>query len=198
MIFYKFIIFWRIPKSSKMNSDFPPTANAQPSKKAYSLYLWPGSKCWIRASRASIQHAATKVTNKDSFILRGRLFCLWQITYPCLCLGTVFFTGSFVVRNCTAIPSTHNASVSAALEFSEESVVIPIYSVTPGSSPAAEVPHTIAEVSIMTGRIYLTARTPTIRPVITFAKNCTSPSNGNNVPAALKANAKQRIKIPIR
>ena len=26
MIFYKFIIFWRIPKSSKMNSDFPPTA----------------------------------------------------------------------------------------------------------------------------------------------------------------------------
>ena len=63
MIFYKFIIFWRIPKSSKMNSDFPPTANAQPSKKAYSLYLWPRSKCWIRASRASIQHAATKVTN---------------------------------------------------------------------------------------------------------------------------------------
>ena len=114
-------------------------------------YLWPRSKCWIRASRASIQHAATKVTNKDSFILRGRLFCLWQITYPCLCLGTVFFTGSFVVRNCTAIPSTHNASVSAALEFSEESVVIPIYFVTPGSSPAAEVPHTIAEVSIMTG-----------------------------------------------
>ena len=63
MIFYKFIIFWRIPKSSKKNSDFPPTANAQPSKKAYSLYLWPRSKCWIRASRASIQHAATKVTN---------------------------------------------------------------------------------------------------------------------------------------
>ena len=74
MIFYKFIIFWRIPKSSNINSDFPPTANAQPSKKAYSLYLWPRSKCWIRASRASIQHAATKVTNKDSFILRGRLF----------------------------------------------------------------------------------------------------------------------------
>ena len=67
LIFYKFIIFWRILKSSKMNSDFPPTANAQPSKKAYSLYLWPRSKCWIRASRASIQHAATKVTNKDSF-----------------------------------------------------------------------------------------------------------------------------------
>ena len=69
--------YWRIPKSSKINSDFPPTANAQPSKKAYSLYLWPRSKCWIRASRASIQHAATKVTNignklssKASILLR--------------------------------------------------------------------------------------------------------------------------------
>ena len=68
LIFYKFIIFWRIPKSSKMNSDFPPTANAQPSKKAYSLYLWPRSKCWIRANRASIQHAATKVTNIGYYI----------------------------------------------------------------------------------------------------------------------------------
>ena len=57
-----------------MNSDFPPTANAQPSKKAYSLYLWPRSKCWIRASRASIQHAATKVTNIDSFISRWMCF----------------------------------------------------------------------------------------------------------------------------
>ena len=37
MIFYKFIIFWRIPKSSKMNSDFPPTANAQLSSKASPL-----------------------------------------------------------------------------------------------------------------------------------------------------------------
>lgn len=102
------------------------------------------------------------------------------------------------MRNCTAIPRIQSASVSAALEFKEDSVVIPIYSATPGSSPAAEVPHTIAEVSIMTGRIYLTARMPTMSPVITFAKNCTLPSNGNNVPAALKANAKHRIKIPIR
>ena len=75
MIFYKFIIFWRIPKSSKMNSDFPPTANAQPSKKAYSLYLWPRSKCWIRANRARIQHAATKVTNIGYYIPCGRLLC---------------------------------------------------------------------------------------------------------------------------
>ena len=28
----------------------------------------------MRASRANIQHAATKVTNKDSFILRGLCF----------------------------------------------------------------------------------------------------------------------------
>ena len=122
----------------------------------------------------------------------------FNCNYPCLCLGTAFPAGFFVVRNCTAIPKTQSAKVNVALEFMEESVVIPIYSVTLGKSPAAEVPHTIAEVSIMTGRIYLTARTPTMSPVITFAKNCTSPSNGNNVPAALKANAKQRIKIPIR
>ena len=64
-----------------INSDFPPTANAQPSKKAYSLYLWPRSKCWIRASRASIQHAATKVKNignklssKASILLRKSEF----------------------------------------------------------------------------------------------------------------------------
>ena len=33
-----------------------------------------GANVGIRASRASIQHAATKVTNKDSFILRGLCF----------------------------------------------------------------------------------------------------------------------------
>ena len=62
MIFYKFIIFWRIPKSSKMNSDFPPTANAQPSKKTYYQNFLPPSNCLIRASRASIKHAPTKIT----------------------------------------------------------------------------------------------------------------------------------------
>ena len=68
MIFYKFIIFWRIPKSSKMNSDFPPTANAQPSKKAYSLYLWPRSKCWIRATK--VTNIGNKLSSKASPLLR--------------------------------------------------------------------------------------------------------------------------------
>ena len=37
-------------------------------------YLWPRSKCWIRASRASIQHAATKVTNMLYFFFAVRQF----------------------------------------------------------------------------------------------------------------------------
>ena len=45
-------------------------AQQQPQSELYNQnnpYMWPRSKCWIRASRASIQHAATKVTNIDSF-----------------------------------------------------------------------------------------------------------------------------------
>lgn len=76
--------------------------------------------------------------------------------------------------------------------------MIPIYSVTPGKSPAAEEPQTMAEVRIITGRIYLTASTPTTNPAMMLTKNWISPSNGNNVPAALNASVKQRIKIPIR
>ena len=60
------------------NFAFP--AKAQPSGDKNNPYLWPGSKCWIRAVRVSIQHAATKVTNIDSFISRWRLLCLRQIT----------------------------------------------------------------------------------------------------------------------
>ncbi len=37
-------------------------------------YLWPRSKCWIRANGASIQHAATKVTDMNVFVPRIRLF----------------------------------------------------------------------------------------------------------------------------
>ncbi len=118
--------------------------------------------------------------------------------HPCLCLETFFGTGSFVVRNCTAIPKMQSASVNVALEFVEENFVIPIYSATPGRSPAAEEPHTIAEVRIITGRIYFTASTPTISPAIMLIKNWISPSNENNVPAALNAKVKHRMKIPIR
>ena len=39
------------------------SSQSQPPKSAYPLYLWPRSKVWIRAHEASIQTAATKVTN---------------------------------------------------------------------------------------------------------------------------------------
>ena len=44
-------------------------------QKINKAYLWPRSKCWIRANRASIQHAATKVTNIGYYIPCGRLLC---------------------------------------------------------------------------------------------------------------------------
>ena len=46
-----------------INSNFPSTAKAQPPKRVYPLYLRPRSKVWMRALKASIQTAATKVTN---------------------------------------------------------------------------------------------------------------------------------------
>ena len=68
------------------------------------LYLWPRSKCWIRANRASIQHAATKVTNIDYFLLRIRPFyCkikssskvfLKELFHPSICdslIGSAYF-----------------------------------------------------------------------------------------------------------
>ena len=88
-----------------------------------------------------------------------------------MCFGTAFPAGFFVVRNCTAIPKTQSAKVNVALEFMEERVVIPMYSATPGRSPAAEDPHTIAEVRMITGRIYFTASTPTISPAMILIKN---------------------------
>ena len=54
-----------------INSIFPSTAKAQPPKRVYPLYLWPRSKVWMRALKASIQTAATKVTN-----IGGRLVCI--------------------------------------------------------------------------------------------------------------------------
>ena len=130
----------------------------------------------------------------------GRLVCLRKLEflYYRSCFFTFFGAGSLVVRNCTTIPKTQSPNVNAAPEFMEESVVIPMYSATPGRSPAAEEPHTIAEVRMITGRIYFTASTPTMRPVMILTKNWISPSNGNNAPAALKASAKQRINIPMR
>ena len=53
---------------------YPKTASkAQPSVNEIILI------CGLRARFGSVQTAATKVTNKDYFIHRGRLFCLRQI-----------------------------------------------------------------------------------------------------------------------
>ena len=62
-----------------INSNFPSTAKAQPPKRVYPLYLWPRSKVWMRALKASIQPAATKVTNMLYLSYRGRLLCPRQI-----------------------------------------------------------------------------------------------------------------------
>ena len=40
-----------------------PDRNKQNPQRKYPLYLWPRSKVWMRAHKASIQTAATKVTN---------------------------------------------------------------------------------------------------------------------------------------
>ena len=63
-----------------INSNFPSTAKAQPPKRVYPLYLWPRSKVWMRALKASIQTAATKVTNIGVRLSSGASFCLRQIS----------------------------------------------------------------------------------------------------------------------
>ena len=62
-----------------INSNFPSTAKAQPPKRVYPLYLWPRSKVWMRALKASIQTAATKVTNIGARLSSGASLCLRQI-----------------------------------------------------------------------------------------------------------------------
>ena len=65
--------------TTTINSNFPSTAKAQPPKRVYPLYLWPRSKVWMRALKASIQTAATKVTNIGGRLSSGASFCLRQI-----------------------------------------------------------------------------------------------------------------------
>ena len=66
--------------------QIPPTikSNSIPSQntalwKINKAYLWPRSKGWMWALKASIQPAATKVTNMLYLSSRGRLLCLRQI-----------------------------------------------------------------------------------------------------------------------
>ena len=66
-------------------TDFPKSSHQQTEQRRRNkAYLWPRSKCWIRASRASIQHAATKVTNMLYFFFAVRQLC--QLCQLCHCL----------------------------------------------------------------------------------------------------------------
>ena len=65
--------------------QIPPTINSNsiPSQntalcKINKAYLWPRSKGWMRALKASIQPAATKVTNMLYLSSRERQLCLRQ------------------------------------------------------------------------------------------------------------------------
>ena len=62
-----------------INRIFLPSQNTALCK-INKAYLWPRSKGWMRALKASIQPAATKVTNMLYLSYRGRLLCLRQIT----------------------------------------------------------------------------------------------------------------------
>ena len=48
-----------------------PDWNSQNPQREYPLYLWPRSKVWMRAHKASIQTAATKVTDIGDILSGG-------------------------------------------------------------------------------------------------------------------------------
>ena len=68
---YLFTIFWEQAENFYLLPQIPTTtilirsksSQRQPEKRTDTLYFWPRSKVWMRAHKASIQTAATKVTN---------------------------------------------------------------------------------------------------------------------------------------
>ena len=48
-----------------------PDRNKQNPQREYPLYLWPRNKVWMRAHKASIQNAATKVTDIGDILSGG-------------------------------------------------------------------------------------------------------------------------------
>jgi len=86
-----------------INSNFPSTAKAQPPKR---VYLWPRSKVWMRALKASIQTAATKVTNIGGRLSSGASFCLRQIP--------IYISSFFLcsLRFASSLSSTYNTAVT--------------------------------------------------------------------------------------
>ena len=56
--------------SSNLSTNLPDWNNRNPQRE-YPLYLWPRRKVWMRAHKASIQTAATKVTDIGDILFGG-------------------------------------------------------------------------------------------------------------------------------
>ena len=56
--------------SSNLSTNLPDWNSRNPQRE-YPLYLWPRSKVWMRAHKASIQTAATKVTDIGDILSGG-------------------------------------------------------------------------------------------------------------------------------
>ena len=83
-----------------------PDRNKQNPQRKYPLYLWPRSKVWMRALKASIQTAATKVTNIGGRLSSGASFCLRQIP--------IYISSFFLcsLRFASSLSSTYNTAVT--------------------------------------------------------------------------------------
>ena len=79
-----------------INRIFLPSQNTA-LWKINKAYLWPRSKGWMRALKASIQPAATKVTNMLYLSSRGRLLCLRQIPIYLFYLAAMHFCFFIIV-----------------------------------------------------------------------------------------------------
>ena len=93
-------------KSRDFLLNFDLFAEQTHPKRADTLYLWPRSKGWMRALKANIQTAATKVTNIGGRLSSGASFCLRQIP---IYISSFFL---FSLRFASSLSSTYNTAVT--------------------------------------------------------------------------------------
>ena len=91
-----------------INRIFLPSQNTA-LWKINKAYLWPRSKGWMRALKASIQPAATKVTNMLYLSSRGRLLCLRQIPIYLFYLAAMHFCFFIIVYAYSSISPVYFA-----------------------------------------------------------------------------------------
>ena len=91
--------------SSNLSTNLPDWNSRNPQRE-YPLYLWPRRKVWMRAHKASIQTAATKVTNIGGRLSSGASFCLRQIP--------IYISSFFLcsLRFASSLSSTYNTAVT--------------------------------------------------------------------------------------